>query len=74
MTGVQYAVWPQGMPDAVRFSEHPGAVMLIQTAMAIATMGAFGIPPRIRVARSIGTRPDPHELDVIETTGRLAAA
>jgi len=74
MSGVRYAVWPQGMPDAARFCEHPGAVMLIQTAMAIATMGAFGIPPRIRVARSIGVRPDPHELDEAYAGGAFAAA
>ena len=63
MTGVQYAVWPQGMPDAARFCENQSAVLLLQTAMAIATMGAFGTPPRIRVATAVGSRPDPHEMD-----------
>lgn len=61
--GVRYAVWPSGMPEAARFCDHPGTLLIVQTAMAMAVMGAFGVPPRIRIAERVGARPDPHEID-----------
>lgn len=61
MTGhMHYAVWPSGNPEAARFCDDPARLLIVQTAMAIASMGAFGTPPRIRTASDPDRRPDPH--------------
>ncbi len=57
---IHYAVWPEGNPAAARFCDDPARVLIVQTAMAIAAMGAFGAPPRIRTASDPNRRPDPY--------------
>lgn len=67
MTTGTWAVWPEGMPEAARFTSFPSRALLLQNAMMLALLTAFGVPQRIVVHYDPAGRPDPEILDVRDT-------
>lgn len=60
---VHYAIWPEGMPQAARFTTSSIQAFTIQNAMGIAFAFPFRSAKRIRVARDLESAPDPHEVE-----------
>lgn len=65
MSAGTWAVWPEGMPEAARYTGSPSRALLLQNAMMLALLTAFGLPRRIRVHHDPCGRPDPEALDVL---------
>lgn len=62
---VHYAIWPEGMPQAARFTTSPARAFILQNAMGLAFLFPFQDAKRISTAREIGKRPDPDEYEAL---------